>query len=743
MVLRLVGTLIFVLMLASIGSAFAQNYNVSGRVQFNSPSSPAFALPAFPAKNQITIVKDGATAQEISLSADSFKLAFFSHPQSKEHKIDIAALTKNSILFLSQQGDGSFKEELSAHQLGSDGKPFNGVDIASGDINGDGVSDLIVSGYESVITAGNSAIYVGGKFKVVDGATLTSIFGEGSDYMTHPVIVDFNQDSLNDILFLTGSTSPGVLLAINNGNGTFTSQHLAFNSPVGCAGGTSISSSLSVAEIDNIPGPEVVAHWSNCLAVTSNTAGKLGQVSQFFINQISTNIGYSGRSVVAHDLNRDGRAELLITTADLGNSGYLLVLWNDLGSGLTPFSALDVYSFPNQASNLQLVQWDEDGLPDLQITSTNAGTLEVLKTVFPGPNQPVQSTSAVSYSAGKSLFSFATPYLPQAIVGAKVNLGGLSTTVDSMGSYLFSNVPAASYPLGIVQPRFDFTSTLGSNVTLNKHVSNANFTGTLKPEAVDPGNGSTPSNDLIPILNSVEVTPDKLKMSGGYLVATMNFSGTNMIEKAMLGLKAKGSKTLWSNVALADQNSGSEVWYSKTKLPSAKSLYKKGAKLKGKSIKLASRLLVKLTSGGVLEISLGKNIKYSLKKKQLALIKKIKQKKGSKKDPSPAGFEATQKPPGSGSNENPGPQDPPPPSSSSHFCTASGLVSKCQNKYTPYEYCYSESAFGSGTAETLVGAKALAVASCTEWITTIIGSCGLALDTQCSVTSSCYVTSCS
>jgi len=239
-------------------------------------------------------------------------------------------------------GNGTFQPEIdfSPYFLGPQY-------LVSGDFNGDGNPDLIIT---------------------ADGNALVSIaLGNGTgSFQTQPILnsvgggatatADFNRDGKPD--FVAADTA--LVIFLGNGDGTFESTALT-NGPTGNALTGVVAADLNgdgipdVAVVDNQPGGP--------LSVL------LGNGDGTFANPVNYPVGDYPQSIAVGDLNQDGHPDLVIAL----NSGRVVVLLGNgdgtfqpainFGSAFTPGTA------PGGYVAVAVADLNGDGYPDVLITN--------------------------------------------------------------------------------------------------------------------------------------------------------------------------------------------------------------------------------------------------------------------------------------------------------------------------------------------------------------------------------------
>ena len=250
-----------------------------------------------------------------------------------------------------------------------------GVDphsVAIGDVNGDGIPDLVVANVlaGSGATAGSIGVLLGkgdGTFRPV--MTLNS----GAVNTVSVKIADVNGDGKPDLVAASQYSSTdyndadgAVSVLLGNGKGGFATA-VIYDS------GGKVADSVAVADVNRDGKPDlVVSNW--CMSPTDCTSGNagvlLGNGNGTFEPAVAYETGgqYSSPVAIA-DLNGDGKLDLVVANED--SIGVLL------GNGDGTFEAASVTATPPEADSgdgsLAIADFNGDGR--LDVASGAAGVL--------------------------------------------------------------------------------------------------------------------------------------------------------------------------------------------------------------------------------------------------------------------------------------------------------------------------------------------------------------------------------
>jgi flagellin len=357
--------------------------------------------------------------------------------------------------------DGTFTETFLEHS-------FNNYGVTSGDVNGDGKADILVSisngarRIETFLGNGNGTFAT----EILTTATADDL-----------QVADTNGDGKLDLIFGSGSF---MSFALGNGNGTFAVRTtLAFGANtldgvevgdingdgkidiVGSASQNTATSYLAVwlgngngtFNIRKTLSEKVVAGVD---IVDINGDGKmdltfgtnfgftaetyLGAGDGTFANSSSIDEGDYTNNAIGHDVNGDGKVDLLVGLGQVGSGGFQIFLGNGNGT----YSAGATYAIGGDA--LTLIDINKDGILDLLGADTLNG---VFYTALAGTNAGTSSTTS--------------------IVAATMSIttqSGAQDTLAILDSGL-SRINSARASLGALQSRLEFATSANQNTIEN------------------------------------------------------------------------------------------------------------------------------------------------------------------------------------------------------------------------------------------------------------------------------------
>jgi hypothetical protein len=223
-------------------------------------------------------------------------------------------------------GDGTFQAAVT-YSSGA----FMAQSVAVGDLNGDGIPDLVVANWCSTKTSCGYPVYT--QVSVLlgngDGTFQTAVLYDSFYAANSVAIGDVNGDGIPDLVVANDSVNPagggygGVTILIGNGDGTFKFVG-------GYDSGGYQADSIAVADVNDDGNLDIIVA-NECQTVNCN-GGYNGDVSVLLgygngtfrkaINYGSG--GYLAESVAIGDLTADGRLDLVLANSDPNSAGVLL-----------------------------------------------------------------------------------------------------------------------------------------------------------------------------------------------------------------------------------------------------------------------------------------------------------------------------------------------------------------------------------------------------------------------------------
>ena len=261
----------------------------------------------------------------------------------------------------------------------------NAVSVAAADINGDGQIDLIVANNGILILTNN------GNGQFGSNEMLTAVVAGGI------TAADVNGDGKPDLIVSDGGFPGHLFVYTNNGNGGFGSN--------------------AVYAVGDVPGLPLAADVNNdgkldliCANAASATLSVLiNNGSGGFNPTFSPPTGSDGRpvSVVAVDVNNDGKMDLVCANAGYPGIGHTLSVLTNNGSGI--FKLASTPTVGANPDSVVTMDVNGDGKVDLICANFHDNTLSVLT-----------NNGSGSFGSNATLIVGSNPYL----IAADVNGDG-------------------------------------------------------------------------------------------------------------------------------------------------------------------------------------------------------------------------------------------------------------------------------------------------------------------------------
>lgn len=240
--------------------------------------------------------------------------------------------------------------------------PGNPVDIAVGDLNLDGKTDLVVvssntwiSIYKNTSTTTNISF-------------ATSIDIDNTLQLYSVAIGDIDGDGLPDIIVGSSNNtydSISVYKNISSGGSISFAVPVRFEAP-----GSAYS--VVVGDVDGDGKPDLMSTTSNGISVFRNISS-VGSIS--FNSGLVFGAGQYPQDVILSDVNANGKADLIVTN---GNNN-ILVLNNTSSTGNISFDAFQIVGNVYSGTAVEAGDLDGDGKPEIAVSSYNGYAIAILK----------------------------------------------------------------------------------------------------------------------------------------------------------------------------------------------------------------------------------------------------------------------------------------------------------------------------------------------------------------------------
>ena len=348
-----------------------------------------------------------------------------------DNKKDVAAAAtdSNRILFLLGDGTGGLAPSLQA------AVPAHANKIATGDLNGDGLSDVVVT--HTYPTWGFSAVlgHTTGNFAISQSTTTRS-------QPKSIVLADFNEDSKLDVAISFGWADHGIEYRFGDGAGNFGSSTEMLTVFEGV--------SLISADVNKDNNVDLIVHLSSASAVEVFLGNGNGGFTR---TRSYGTLPDDSLAMASADFNQDGNPDVVAINVRARAVAVLL------GDGLGGFASPDVMVRNDaQGSRLVAADFNGDSRPDIAMTRHFANQVLIYLADATGRLQP--PTLYPTNRPGRSIATGDFNHDGKADLALGDNLGAVSILLgNGLGGFsgpTVFNVKLVNIPLVVtVVGKFD------------------------------------------------------------------------------------------------------------------------------------------------------------------------------------------------------------------------------------------------------------------------------------------------
>jgi 6-phosphogluconolactonase (cycloisomerase 2 family) len=245
--------------------------------------------------------------------------------------------------------------------------------VAISDVDGDGKPDLVVANFNSdtvsvfrnTSTSGSiTASSFTSKVDFATGSLPSSVTTGDVDGDGKPDLVVSNYFGSTVSVFRNTSTSGSIT------SGSFASK-VDFTT-------AAYPSSVGILDVDGDGKPDlvVVCEGSNKVSVFRNTSTSGSMTSGSFASKVDFTTGANGRGPAMSDVDGDGKPDLVVANL---NSGTFSVFRNTSTSGSIAFASKVDFATGTQPQSVAIGDVDGDGKPDVVVTNSDANAVSVFR----------------------------------------------------------------------------------------------------------------------------------------------------------------------------------------------------------------------------------------------------------------------------------------------------------------------------------------------------------------------------
>ncbi len=346
-----------------------------------------------------------------------------------------ANIMDNTVSVLLGNGDGSFRNRVT-YPVG-----VNPHSVALADLQGNGRLDIVTANEGFIDTPGGVSVLLNNGDGTFQPAVDSSI-GSGERNLS-PLFVgvaDFNGDGVPDVVTAnTSDVGDSISILLGNGDGTFQPAQRMTNTP---------AASLAVGDVNGDGVPDLVTTDRGFVNVPVTVNVLLGNGDGTFRPPIRSTQG-DIRAQALGDFNGDGRLDL----AALESFNSVAVL---PGNGDGTFLAAPTFATDAQPQGLATADFNGDGIPDLVTANRGGNSASVLLGTGDGTFQPARNLPAGNQPVRVVTGDFNGDGIPDILVldsGAAPNFQGTLSLLLGNGDGTFQAARTIIFNGNAVFPR--------------------------------------------------------------------------------------------------------------------------------------------------------------------------------------------------------------------------------------------------------------------------------------------------
>jgi len=234
-------------------------------------------------------------------------------------------------------------------------------------------SVVVISGQNFDMNPGGNIVYFGPVRAVVSASSSTQL------HVVVPAGVAYDLISVT-AFGLTAYSSQSFMESSGDGDSLMSTS--SFTS-AGNFNTADYPVSVSVADLDQDGKPDLIT--ANALANSISVLQNSSNSGDFSFNTKADFPTAAGpRNIAAGDLNGDGKPDIVVSDFNNGNASYISVFENTSQQGIISFAPRTDISTGNGTVGVTIADINQDGKPDILVTSGNSAVFSILKNTSAG-----------------------------------------------------------------------------------------------------------------------------------------------------------------------------------------------------------------------------------------------------------------------------------------------------------------------------------------------------------------------